>query len=266
MGRHGGAIPKAGRSVAKVEVDAPLARLMHVVVHCAVFIDDGELAGKDVGVDISWAQVLEEEIGIGALGRARPKVNHHRHFTAFACLDSRVNRGPRRMLVVKGLGGPIVGGFDADAHLVVGCGHLGCLLRIEVGDDLFGRAHARGGNVDIGEHADLGVVDHRLAEVLKLLGPGRARIDAGGYTLFEKVGIGVETAHQPARLAGASMVRVDVDVEQARHDDEIAHIDDAVGIRWGNVRFNAGDAAVEYADVGDAVDVVDRVDYVAAFE
>ena len=110
------------------------------------------------------------------------------------------------------------------------------------------------------------MVDHRLAEVLKLLGPGRTRIDAGGYALFEEVGVGVEAAHHSAGLATASMVRMDVDVEQARHDDEVAHVDNAVGVRRRNVRFNAGNAAVEYADVGDAVDVVDRVDYVAAFE
>ena len=170
------------------------------------------------------------------------------------------------MLVVKGLSGPIVGSLDADADLVVSRGHLGRPLRIEIGDDLFGRAHARGGNVDIGEHADLGVIDHRLAEVRELLGPGRARIDAGGYALFEEVGVGVEAAHQSARLAGAGMVRMDVDVEQARHDDEIAHVDDAVGVCRGNVLFDAGDAPVEYADVGDAIDVVSRVDYVAAFE
>ena len=102
--------------------------------------------------------------------------------------------------------------------------------------------------------------------MLKLLGPGRARIDAGGYTLFEKVGVGVEAAHQPARLAAAGIVRMNVDVEQARHDDEVAHVDNAVGVRRGNVRFNAGDAAVENADIGDAVDTVGRVDYVAAFE
>ena len=105
-----------------------------------------------------------------------------------------------------------------------------------------------------------------VAEVLELLSPGRARIDAGGHALFEEVGVGVEAAHQPTRLAGADMVRMDVDVEQSRHDDEIAHVDDAMGVRRGNVLFNAGDAAVEYADIGDAVDVVDRVDYVAAFE
>ena len=170
------------------------------------------------------------------------------------------------MLVVKRLGGPIVGGLDADAHLVVGRSHLGRPLGIEVGDDLFGRPHTWSGNVDIGEHADLGVVDHRCAEVLKLLGTGRARINTGGYTLFEKVGIGVEAAHQPARLAAAGMVRMNVDVEQARHDDEVAYIDDAVGVRRGNVLFDPGDAAVENADIGDAVDTVGRVDYVAAFE
>ena len=141
-GRHGSAVPEAGRPVPEVEVNAPLARLVHVVVHLAVFIDDGELAGKDVRVNIAGAQVLEDEVGVGALGRARPKVDHHRHFTALAGLDGRINRGPRWMLVVKGLGGPIVGGLDADAHLVVGRSHLGRPLGIEVGDDLFGRAHA----------------------------------------------------------------------------------------------------------------------------
>ena len=101
---------------------------------------------------------------------------------------------------------------------------------------------------------------------LELLGPGRARIDAGGYTLFEEVGIGVETAHHPARLAGAGMVRMDVDVEQARHNHEVAHVDDALGVRRGNVFFNAGDAARRVRRHRRRVDVVDRIDYVAAFE
>ena len=68
-----------------------LSRLAHVVVHRAVFIDDGELASKDVGVDVAGAQVLEDEVGVGALGRARPKVDHHRHFAALAGLDSSIN-------------------------------------------------------------------------------------------------------------------------------------------------------------------------------
>ena len=61
--------------------------------------------------------------------------------------------------------------------------------------------------------------------------PAVARIDTGGYSLFEEVGVGVEAAHQPTRLVAAGVVRMDVDIEQARHDDEVSYIDDALGVR-----------------------------------
>ena len=57
-----------------------------------------------------------------------------------------------------------------------------------------------------------------------------------------------------------------VNVEQPGGDDEVGHIDDAVGVAGGNVLLDPGDAAVEYTDVADAVELVGGIDDMAAFE
>ena len=67
--------------MADVEVDTPLAGLPHVVEDPVVVIgiDDGKLPGEDVRVDITRAQVLEDEVVVRAFGWSRPEVDHHRH-------------------------------------------------------------------------------------------------------------------------------------------------------------------------------------------
>ena len=50
--------PEAGSAVTDVEVNAPPARLEHVVEDDAAAVDDRELTGEHVSVDVPGAQVL----------------------------------------------------------------------------------------------------------------------------------------------------------------------------------------------------------------
>ena len=264
--RHGRSVPETGRPVPKVEVNALFARLAHIVVDLALFVDDRKLPGEDMRVYVARAQVFEQQVGIGALRRPRPKVDHDRHFAELTGLDGGVYRSPGRVFVVEGLGGPVVGGFDADADIVVGGGGFGGLLRVEVGDDLFGIAHARRGDIDETQDTGLGRLDHGFAKVLEFLGTGGAGVDAGGDAFFKEVRVGVEAAHEHAGVMRASVVGVYVDVEQAGRDDEVADVDDAVGLLRGDILFDAGYAAIENTDVADCINIVGGVDDVAAFE
>ena len=170
------------------------------------------------------------------------------------------------MLVVEGVVDPVVRSLDPHADIVVGGGGLGGLLGIEIGYHLFGGAHTWRGDIDIGVHADFGGVDHGPAKVFELLGASGAGIDTGGYTFLEKVGVGVEAADEIAGFRYSGIIGVHVDIEQPGYNDEVRHIDDAVSIAGVNMLLDSGDAAVEYADIADAIEIVSRVDDVAAFE
>ena len=59
----GVAEPETARAVPQVKDHAPLARLPEMVVDPSVLVDDGELAGKDVGVNVARAQLFQDQSG-----------------------------------------------------------------------------------------------------------------------------------------------------------------------------------------------------------
>ena len=58
--------------MAQVEPDPARPRLAHVGIDAPLGIDDGKLAGEDVGVDVARAELLQDQVRIGPLRRPGP--------------------------------------------------------------------------------------------------------------------------------------------------------------------------------------------------
>src|SRR5207244_7865165 len=116
-GWHRVSEPEASGAMAEVEQDAPVAGLPEVVVQPAFRVDDRELLGEDVRVNITGPHMLQDQVGVRPFGRARPEIDHHRPAAALAGGDGGVDRRPRWMGSVPWVVGPVVGGLDADDRL-----------------------------------------------------------------------------------------------------------------------------------------------------
>ena len=261
-----GAKPEAALAVTQIKVDAPIPSLAHVVMDPPVVVEHRKMTGEDVGVNVPRAKLLEDEIGIGSFGGTGIEIHHRGHAAQGAGLDGLLHRGPGRVVVVEGLAAPVVGGLDADDHVTVGGGG-GCRVRgVEVGDHLLRTAHAGGRDVDVGQDAADGRVDQAGAEVLKFQVAGGAGVDAGGDTLFQEMGIGVEGIEPVARFSSAGPVGVEVYVDDAGSDQLVANIDQVAGFLVSNGLGDCRDAPVLYGDVSDAVDLVGWIDNATALE
>ncbi|GAJ13650.1 unnamed protein product, partial [marine sediment metagenome] len=64
-GWYGAAEPEAPTTVPNIENDTPLPGLPDVVCDLAIIVQKRELAGIEVGVDVPWSQVLEQQVFIG---------------------------------------------------------------------------------------------------------------------------------------------------------------------------------------------------------
>ena len=76
-------------------------RLPHVLVDLAVLVDDRELLGEDVGVDIARAHLLQDQVRVGPLRQPRAEIDHDRQAAEIAGLERHVDRGPGQVLVVE---------------------------------------------------------------------------------------------------------------------------------------------------------------------
>ena len=159
----GVAEPEAGGAVAQVEPDPARPRLPHVRIDAPLGIDDGKLAREDVGVDVARAELLQDQVRIGTLRRPGPEIDHHRHVAQPAGLDRPLHRLPRRVLGIEREAGPVMRGLDPDHDVPVLQRRLRGGFRVQVRDDLLGVAHSRPRDVDQGEDARDGAVDHASA-------------------------------------------------------------------------------------------------------
>ena len=66
--------PEATVPVAEIEYNAAVARLPHEVLHALLVVQDRDMLGVHVRVDVAGAH-SREQLGIGACG-ARPEVDH----------------------------------------------------------------------------------------------------------------------------------------------------------------------------------------------
>ena len=159
-------------------------------------------------------------------------------------------------------------GFEADDCLRMFPGHLSRALRVHVFGVLFdlAAAHPITDDVDEGEDAGLGAVNHALLEVLEIAPARSARVDHRRRATAEAVPVGVDA--QVARIGAPARARIDVDVnvDEARRDIQAVEVDHLRGGRRGDVLFDGGDQAFRDRHVPRLVDVVLRIDDVAVFQ
>ena len=152
-----------------------------VVVDLELGVDDRELLGEDVGVDIARAHLLEDQRRVGALRQPGAEIDHDRQAAEIAGLERAVDRGPGQVLVIEWAHRPVVRGFDADHDVRVLLGDGGGQLRPHLplvvlpGATWSAGAHALADDVDEGEDADLGRVDDLELEDREIAPAGGAR-------------------------------------------------------------------------------------------
>ena len=111
-GRHGISEPEAPCSVAHIENDTPVSRLLQDGIEFPVK-KDGELLRKNMSMYISGSGLLENKLGITSLG-ARPEIKHHRNSCCFSASDGAIYSGPTGMQLVQWFLWPVVSAFYSD--------------------------------------------------------------------------------------------------------------------------------------------------------
>lgn len=108
--------------MAHIKDDAPFPCFKEKVVGFAttVVVQDRELLGVDVGVNIARLHLAQNQFLIAAQGWAGPEIDHQRLVAKLAGSYAQINCSPGWMLGVEGFTRPVVGGLDADADVGVG--------------------------------------------------------------------------------------------------------------------------------------------------
>ena len=110
--------PEAAGAMPEVEDDAAFARFKHEVGWFVFGVQNWELLGVDVGVDVAGLHLTQQFLISPSL--AMPEIDHQRLPADIGGFQRAIDGRPRRMRLVKGLGDPIVRGFDADAVIGIG--------------------------------------------------------------------------------------------------------------------------------------------------
>ena len=98
-------------------------------------------------------------------------------------------------------------------------------------------------DVEIGEDPAARALDDVVAEAREVAGPGAAGVDEGGGAAAPGQRVGVDAQR------GAAPVDVGVQVDQPRHDEPAAGVDDVPGVVDRQVRLDRRHATVAEADV-----------------
>ena len=202
-----------------VKDDAALASLAHVVCYFFVGVEQGDVGGIEVRVDVPWTHALEQFLvrasGLGG------KVDHGDGVALSRRLDCATCRLPTWAAKVGRLG--------ADNVLAVLLNRRGAERGIHFADILLGSTdHASTDDIDKGQDAGLGGIDDGALEIGHILPSSTACIYYGSYAVGQSVLVGEE----PALI---SSIDVDVDIDQAWGDIETGHIDDLCRIGFNSV-------------------------------
>ena len=126
--------PEAAGTVAHIKVNAALPFGQHIGLHPAVFVHQGELLRKHMGVYIAWAQA-GQDVRVAAFRHNGDAVHHHDLSAHGSCLDSAVNGSPDGVVSILVLR-PIVGTLDADNDIRPGVGNGGGDFGVDVSHSL----------------------------------------------------------------------------------------------------------------------------------
>ncbi|MEE8304314.1 MAG: hypothetical protein V3S24_17995 [Candidatus Tectomicrobia bacterium] len=90
--------------------------------------------------------------------------------------------------------------------------------------------------------------------------PGAAGIHDGGHPGMHAAQIGVDA------VADEAAVDVRMQINQTRRDDFSRHVDDLRGFLAGDIRCGAGNLAILYGNIVDAIEVDRRVNHGSTLE
>ena len=172
--------PEAAGAMADVEDDAAFACFQENGIEFAIGKNDGELLGEDVGVNVAGPGLLEDEVGVSAIG-AGPKIEHHGTIGSIAASYGAIDGGPRSVLAIPRFIGPVVGSLHANDEVGIFLDGVGASLDVHFVDILFETTtHSVGNDVKKREDTDGGVIHDALFFEEKGFGAGGTGIDDGG--------------------------------------------------------------------------------------
>ena len=215
--------PKAAVAVADVEDDAALARRQDLLADRAVAADRRVREGSEaVGQHVARAQHVQHLV---PRRRRVVDVRHHRQAQLVGHLDRQRQR--RQAGIAAGLGADAR--LDADDDVRVLARRRAAFVRVEqphVGaladHHVLGEGEDAGKrDVDVGQDARPGRLDHVLAEAGEIACAGAAGVDEGRRAAAPRDRLGVDAQR------GAAPVDVRVQVDQPRRDDpsaDVAHL------------------------------------------
>ncbi len=203
--------------MADVEQDAPLASRQHRWSNLPVLVENEIVAAVEVRMNVAGTHVFQNQIRIRAL-RVRWEVHHDRLGGELAGFDRAVDGVPRGSLEV--------GCLDTDDQVRIFFHHGGAGGGVHLGDIVFHARPVHPGAHDIqpGQDARLCVIDRAGFEGFEVAVSGAPGVHGRGDSVWQRVVIGLEIQ------IGAAGVEVGVDVDEARRDVIIAHVEDQLGV------------------------------------
>ena len=223
---------------------------------------NGTRCSVHVRVPVAGTQVFGDQL----LERTRrievAKIDRDRDIGRRARRDGAVHRRP--------LGPGEVRRLDADDDVRVLAGDFGRRLRVHVLRVLLDRraaGHSAPDDVEHGEDARAGAVDHARLEVRKTAPPRRSQVDDRCHTAAEREAVRRETPiARVLRQHVGAVVDVDVNVHQAWRDEQARHVHHSSGVTRRNRVGDTRDLPGRDRHVHPAVDVAPRIDDVPTLE
>ena len=248
-------------TVADVENNAALFCVEEIRADFTVGVEHRNVVNVHVRGAVARAKFLCDELFVGAFGAEDAEVHHDGNLRGNAGFESVIHSGPFRRFEV--------GSLDADdeagellGHRRSGGGvHVTCVL---LGG---GRTHAAADDVEKGEDAGFGAVNHAIFEVGKILVAGAAGIGNGRYATAEGETVGIDAVIAIIGVAEAGAgVDMGVNVNEAGSEVEAFGVDGFGGVRRRDIFFDSGDFVVADGNVTDFVEIVLWVEDGGAFD
>src|SRR5579863_5670902 len=210
---------KATATVTNIKDDPALPRLEEIGPYFSPPIEHGDIVQVHMGGYIARTQFVRHQLFIRALRTKGSEVDHDRDVGDGPRLHRALDRSPFRSVIMGRL-------YTHDHLRILERLRSGC-LRIHLVQVLFVLwPPAAADNIDKGENARDGAIDHPILEIGEIFPARTPRIDGCRHPATQGKSIGVYTVISCVGAAFArARVYMYVDVDQARGDVEAGNID-----------------------------------------
>ena len=265
--------PETASPMSHIEDHASCAGFCDGGIELAVGKDDRKLLGEDMGVNVARPHFLEYQVLISSLW-PRPEIKHDRTICENAALNRTVNRSPGSVFSIPRPPGPVMGGFYSHDEVGILLDGVDTKFHIHFVQALFKpTVHAICHDVQEGQHSYSGAVDDFFLFLKKRLRPGGACIHDGGHaglqchisrnSKWQRMCSRVGREPVQRRPAMTDMV---VNIDEPGRYIEIRDIHNLPGLIRRNVFLDGSNFALENTDVSYLIDVIRRVNHMAALQ